>query len=87
VIELVARGAYAEKKAEAQGAFLARFRKEALDLGDVAGAAQKARKGPARGATAPVRYRDPQNPENTWSGRGKPRKWLQELIDAGNKVA
>ena len=79
--------AYADKKAVAQDAFLARFRKEALDLGfdlgDVAGAAQKARRGPGKGGTAPVRYRDPENPENTWSGRGKPRKWLQELIDAG----
>jgi len=49
----------------------------------VAGSITGADAHPGKGAQAPVRYRDPQNPENTWSGRGKPRKWLQELIDAG----
>ena len=30
-----------------------------------------------------VRYRDPDNPANTWSGRGRPAKWLQDYIGAG----
>ena len=30
-----------------------------------------------------IKYRDPANPENTWTGLGKPKKWLQEKIDAG----
>jgi DNA-binding protein H-NS len=35
-----------------------------------------------------VKYRDPDNPDNTWSGVGKPKKWLQEKLDAGaNKEA
>lgn len=32
---------------------------------------------------APIKYRDPDNPDNTWTGRGKPPKWLQERIDQG----
>ena len=30
-----------------------------------------------------VRYRDPESPDNTWTGRGRPPKWLQEKIDQG----
>lgn len=30
-----------------------------------------------------IKYRDPDNPEHTWTGRGKPPKWLQEKIDQG----
>lgn len=31
----------------------------------------------------PIKYRDPDNPDNTWTGRGKPPKWLQERIQQG----
>jgi len=78
--------AYESKKGEAQAAFFERFRKEAADLGIELGKvahAQKSRRSPPKASAAPVRYRNPSNLENTWSGRGKPRKWLQELIDAG----
>lgn len=30
-----------------------------------------------------VKYRDPDAPLNTWSGRGRLPKWLQEKVDAG----
>src|SRR5688572_22952275 len=33
-----------------------------------------------------VRYRDPENPENTWTGIGKMKKWLQEKLDAGHQI-
>jgi DNA-binding protein H-NS len=29
------------------------------------------------------KYRDPGKPENTWSGRGRMPRWLQERVDAG----
>ena len=38
--------------------------------------------GDARAIVAP-KYRDPQNPENTWTGRGKPPRWLASAIAAG----
>jgi DNA-binding protein H-NS len=37
---------------------------------------EKAPKGPAR-------YRDPANPFNTWSGRGKRPHWLRDYLDQG----
>jgi DNA-binding protein H-NS len=30
-----------------------------------------------------VKYRDPANPDNTWSGRGRMPKWLSEAVAAG----
>lgn len=39
---------------------------------------------PRRRKPAPkVRYRDPEHPENTWTGKGKPPKWLQEKLQQG----
>lgn len=41
---------------------------------------RKRRNGRSRGEP---RYRDPGNPDNTWSGHGRPPKWLAEMIEAG----
>lgn len=30
-----------------------------------------------------VKFRDPENSENTWTGRGRPPKWMQERLDQG----
>jgi DNA-binding protein H-NS len=42
---------------------------------------------PARGGSkvAP-KYRNPTNPEQTWSGRGKRPKWMEAAIAGGKKV-
>ena len=40
----------------------------------------------SRVEAAKVRYRNPDNPEETWSGRGKPKKWLQEKLDQGRTI-
>ena len=29
----------------------------------------------------PAKYRDPQNPEHTWSGIGRTPKWVQAILD------
>jgi DNA-binding protein H-NS len=29
-----------------------------------------------KGTTVPPKYRDPENPSNTWTGRGRPPRWL-----------
>jgi len=38
-----------------------------------------------RAKVAPV-YRDPENPENTWSGRGRQPKWLVAALEGGKKI-
>lgn len=34
-------------------------------------------------STVAVKYRDPNNPENTWTGRGRMPRWLAEAIATG----
>jgi DNA-binding protein H-NS len=41
-----------------------------------------------KGTTHPVKikYRHPEHPEQTWTGRGKKPLWLQEALEAGHKL-
>lgn len=32
------------------------------------------------------KYRNPRDPSQSWSGRGKRPRWLQELLDQGGKL-
>ena len=38
---------------------------------------------PKKKREAAIKYRDPENAQNTWSGRGRPPKWLQEKLEQG----
>lgn len=53
--------------------------KYSLTANDILG-----RRGSAPSYTAPIKYRHPQTGE-TWTGRGKPPRWLTAEIDAGKK--
>jgi DNA-binding protein H-NS len=46
-------------------------------------AAQRSGDGKKILGKAPMKYRDSSNPENQWSGRGKPPKWMAEAISKG----
>lgn len=45
----------------------------------------RGRKAGARKAVAD-KYRNPKDPSQTWSGRGKRPKWLQEVLEKGGKL-
>ena len=36
--------------------------------------------------TIEAKYRDPQNPSNTWSGKGRKPAWLKEYLDQGHNL-
>jgi DNA-binding protein H-NS len=48
-----------------------------FDIHDLFG---KARKGKG---TVAIKYSDPKNPENTWTGRGRPPRWLAAAMKGG----
>ena len=48
-----------------------------------AGAGKTAKTGP-RGKVAP-KYRNPANPKETWTGRGKQPRWMAEQVKKGKK--
>jgi DNA-binding protein H-NS len=39
-----------------------------------------------KGAVVPVKFRDPGNPKNAWTGRGMKPRWLAALIDQGRSL-
>lgn len=39
----------------------------------------------ARGKVAP-KYANPQDPDATWTGRGRKPRWVQEALDAGKTL-
>lgn len=59
---------------------IADFELSARDLG--LSVTTTRRSGDARAVVAP-KYRDPQNPDNTWTGRGKMPRWLDQAVRAG----
>jgi DNA-binding protein H-NS len=48
-----------------------------------------AKRAPARGGRklgkVPPKYRNPANPEETWTGRGKQPRWMAALVKKGKK--
>src|SRR5215813_6212654 len=56
-----------------------------LDRVAASGSRGKGGRGGMRGAVAP-KYRNPDNPSETWAGRGLKPRWLAAAIKAGHKI-
>lgn len=73
-----------EKQATARNelkeSFAAKAREHGISLDELFG---KSRRG-GKGSVA-VKYRDPKNTENTWTGRGRMPRWMQAAVQAGRK--
>ena len=41
---------------------------------------KRAGKGAAKASSVVVKYRNPENPDETWSGRGRMANWLKDKI-------
>lgn len=89
VIEVLATRLTAEKhQLEKRLAQLRRERHQSLDLPNAddsrrtAGDVQDQRKH----AKVPPKYRNPNEPSETWSGRGKRPRWLTQALLAGQKI-
>jgi DNA-binding protein H-NS len=59
------------------------IRAEGFTFDDVFGG--RAPKSKRSGASVATKYRDPENAELTWSGRGKRPRWFNEALKAGKK--
>jgi DNA-binding protein H-NS len=46
----------------------------------------KARRGGRRGAVPAVKYRNPKDSSQTWTGRGRKPNWLVEALGKGQKM-
>jgi DNA-binding protein H-NS len=63
----------------------AMIKAEGFTFDDVFGA--RAPKSRRAGATVAAKYRNPDDAEQTWSGRGKRPRWFNEALKAGKKEA
>ena len=67
-------GLIAQKKVEEKVALRARFselaRESGFEIHEVLGGKSK------KGSTVAIKYRDPDNPSNTWTGRGRMPRWM-----------
>lgn len=52
-----------------------------LDVSELLGG-----KAPRKTRKAAVKYRNPANPAQTWTGRGRKPNWLVEALEKGNKL-
>jgi|SRR6056297_2089075 len=59
--------------------------KFAADLGFTTAELFDAKSKRPKNKVAP-KYRDPNNPDRTWTGRGRTPKWVQEFLDAGKSL-
>jgi len=70
-----------KRRAEAKDELLAEFTQKAeklgIDIKDLVG---------AKKTKAPVRFRNPDNKTQSWSGRGNQPKWLKEKLETGAKL-
>jgi DNA-binding protein H-NS len=70
-----------EKQSAERVALKAKLTAIATDAGfDLHDLFSKGRKGMG---TVAVKFRDPKNPENTWTGRGRPPRWLAATMKGG----
>ncbi|MBK1635802.1 DNA-binding protein H-NS [Rhodovulum adriaticum] len=67
------------KKAEARAALEEKAREMGFSLDEIV-------KAKGRRAKVPAKYRNPAEPSQTWSGRGRRPKWLEEALNAGKSL-
>ncbi|BEV73797.1 MULTISPECIES: H-NS family nucleoid-associated regulatory protein [unclassified Paludibacterium] len=66
----------------------AKAKKQIMDLAKAHGLTIEEVLGKSGGVRKPVeaKYRHPQHPELTWTGRGRKPVWVQELLNAGKTM-
>ena len=72
------------KQKDARSELLAQFselsKNSGLTLEEVIGKTVKKKTPP------PIKYRNPDDKNQTWTGRGKKPKWIQTALDQGKKI-
>lgn len=75
-------------KAAEKDALRAQFEKMAsqagLSISEVIGGSRKGSK--FKGSKVAIKYRNPKNPEETWTGRGRQPNWLVAALKKGQKI-
>ena len=82
-----ARKALKEKQDSKRKEVLAKIKELAGSIGVNVEIGESSTKTSSRkGSSVPIKYRDPANANNKWTGRGMKPKWLKELLDQGRNL-
>lgn len=57
-----------------------------FDLDELFGTAKRGRGSALKGSTVAVKYRNPKDASQTWTGRGRKPNWLVEALKKGQKI-
>ncbi|MCI5164659.1 MAG: H-NS histone family protein [Candidatus Electrothrix sp. GM3_4] len=71
-----------EKKKELKQQFQEMAKKEGLSVDDIL-TPSSSKKGTKKGNKAPIKY---EKDGNTWAGRGRKPKWVNELVESGGDI-
>jgi DNA-binding protein H-NS len=66
---------------------IAQIKELAASIGVYVEISEGERKASSRkGSSVPIKYRDPDNPRNAWTGRGMKPRWLNALLEQGRSL-
>ncbi len=65
------------ERTELRGKLAELAREHGFDIRELVG------RGKGRNGSVAVKYRDPQNPSNTWTGRGRMPRWMAAALKGG----
>lgn len=71
------------KLVEAKKAAEAAAKKHGFSLNELVAGAKRG--GTKKKAAAPAKFRNPSNPDETWSGRGRQPAWYKDAMSKGKK--
>ena len=87
LVETEIKGRQAGQIVELRARMAEMAKNAGIAMEDLVGGKTGKRKGPKAGMKVPAKYRDPKNPDNAWSGRGRQPRWLVAAIASGKKLA
>ena len=91
VLALSGYATYQQARTEVNTLFDYQLEQTARDLGyslaELAGSARKGRRAGSKRVSAPgeAKYADPNDPSQTWSGRGRRPRWMVDAMSRGMK--
>ncbi|MFM8331167.1 MAG: H-NS family nucleoid-associated regulatory protein [Candidatus Methylumidiphilus sp.] len=81
-----AQKALREKQDSKRKEGMAKIREIAASCGLTVEIADSPKPSSQKGGKVPVKYQNPANPSNQWTGRGMRPKWLRELVEQGHQL-
>lgn len=81
-VDRLLEGKKNQAKAELRSKMMELAKKEGMSLNDVLNGRSKGGRGKAKGKVA-IKYRDPNSPANTWTGRGRTPLWMVAAMKGG----